>query len=123
MSFAVVSTTSLIRCSFGMVPTPLMIYGRTVMAEMMFMGNITDCVPFLNILPFGMCWAPTNPAVIAAGGIPVPCTPVTTSPWISEAFTVEVQGFPAIDQTSILMCDWLGIITIMEPGNFQVMVP
>lgn len=123
MSLAVVGTTSEIKCSFGTIPTPLVVFGRTVMAEGMLMGNITDCVPLFNILPFGMCSAPTNPAVIAADGAPVPCLPVTTSPWVSEAVTVLVEGRPAIDQTATLMCDWLGIITIMEPGNFTVMVP
>lgn len=123
MSLAVVAHISLIKCSFGTAPTPLFIEGRTVKAEFMLMGNIMDCVPLLNILPFGMCSAPTNPAVIAAAGAPVPCIPVTTSPWISEALTVLVQGFPALDETSFLMCDWLGIITIMEPGNVTVMVP
>jgi len=123
MSLAVVADTSAIKCSFGTTPTPLIVYGRTVMAEGMLMGNITDHVPLFNILPFGMCSAPTNPAVIAADGAPVPCLPATTSPWVSEALTVLVEGPPAIDETATLMCDWLGVITIVEPGNFTVMVP
>lgn len=122
MSLAVVATTSLIKCSFGAVPTPLMVFGRTVKAEMMMMGNIMDHVPLVNIEPFVMCSSPKNPGVEATGA-PVPCTPITPSPWISEALTVHVQGYPALDQTSILMCEWLGIITIMEPGNISVMVP
>lgn len=129
MSLAVVGATSLIKCSFGTVPTPLVVVGRTVMAEMMLMGNIMDCVPLVNIEPFGLCTSLANPEVAAATAaalgvlVPMPCIPVTTSPWISEALTVHIQGFPAIDQTAILMCDWLGVITIVEPGNFTVMVP
>lgn len=129
MSLAVVGTTSEIKCSFGTVPTPLVVVGRTVMAEGMLMGNITDIVPLVNIEPFGLCTSLLNPeveaATAAAGGVlvPMPCVPVTVSPWISEAITVLVEGRPAIDQTAILMCTWAGIITIVEPGNFTVMVP
>ena len=43
MSFAVVGETSLIECCFGTAPTPLTVLpDRTVMAEGMLMGNITD---------------------------------------------------------------------------------
>lgn len=129
MSLAVVATTSEIKCSYGTTPTPLVIVGRTVMAEGMLMGNIMDIVPLVNIEPFGLCSSLLNPevaaATAAAWGIltPMPCIPVTVTPWISEALTVHVQGFPAIDQTAILMCTWAGIITVIEPGNFTVMVP
>lgn len=129
MSLAVVGATSLLKCSFGTVPTPLIVVGRTVMAEGMLMGNITDIVPLVNIEPFGMCISLLNPEVAAATAaamgvlVPMPCVPVTVTPWVSEALTVLVEGRPALDQTSILMCTWAGVIEILEPGNLTVMVP
>jgi len=130
MTFAVVGVTSLIQCSFGLAPTPLIVLpDRTVLAEGMLMGNISDMIPFANIEPFGECISLANPAVlaatIAAAGIltPMPCIPVTVTPWISEALNVLVGGMPALDQTAILMCTWAGVIHVDEPGNFQVNVP
>ncbi len=130
MSLAVVGETSLLQCSFGLTPTPLTVLpDRTVVAESMLMGNISDMISLVNIMPFGECISLTNPevaaATAAAGGTltPMPCIPVTVSPWVSEAVTVLVQGQPALDQTSILMCTWAGVIHIDEPGNFTVMVP
>ncbi len=130
MTLAVVGTTSLLQCSFGLAPTPLVVLpDRTVMAEGMLMGNISDMVPLANIMPFGECISLANPVVsaatIAAAGVltPQPCIPATVSPWVSEAVNVMVQGPPALDQTSILMCTWAGVIHVDEPGNFTVMVP
>lgn len=130
MSLAVVGETSVIKCSFGMVPTPLTVLpDRTVTAEGMLMGAITDMIPMANIMTFGMCTSIVNPEVLAATtaalGVltPMPCIPVTVSPWISEALTVTVAEGPVLDQTSTLMCTWAGVITVIEPGNFTVMVP
>jgi len=124
MSLALVGLTGIIKCSFGQIPTPFVVTPeRTVHAQLMLMGNITDIAPLKNIEPFGLCTSPLNPAVDAAGGTPMPCVPVPVSPWISLALTVLVQGAPAIDKSSILMCSWAGVIKVIEPGNFTVMVP
>ena len=130
MSLAVVGEASLIQCIFGLTPSPLIVLpDRTVMAEGLLMGNISDFIPLANIEPFGECISLANPVVATAtalaGGVlqPQPCIPVTVAPWVSEALTVMVMGFPAIDQTAILMCTWAGVIHIDEPGNLTVMVP
>ncbi len=130
MSLAVVGLTSLIKCEMGLSPTPLVVLpDRTIIAEFMLMGNITDFVPIANIEPFGECISLMNPAVlsatIAAGGVltPMPCVPVTVVPWITAAMDVLVEGAPALDQTSTLMCVWAGPINIVEPGNTSVIVP
>ncbi len=130
MTLAVVGVTSLLQCSFGLVPSPLIVLpDRTVTAQTMLIGCITDFVPFANIEPFGMCISLANPqvaaATAAAGGIliPMPCEPVTVTPWITAAINVLVRGTPALDQTSILMCTWAGVIHVDEPGNFTVSVP
>jgi len=130
MTLAVVGVTSAIQCAFGLAPSPLIVLpDRTVMAEVMLMGNITDMIPIANIEPFAECISLTNPmvlmATIAASGIlqPQPCIPVIVDPWVSEALDVLVEGPPAIDQTAIIMCIWAGVIHVDEPGNFTVMVP
>lgn len=130
MSLAVVGESSLIHCSFGITPTPLIVLpDRTVTAEVMLMANITDFIPIVNIATFGECISLLNPevlaATIAAMGVlmPMPCVPVTVDPWISGALTVTVMGAPALDQTAMVMCLWAGIIEVVEPGNFTVQVP
>ena len=72
-----------IKCSMGTLPsvltvtaTPPHVAAAPVPAVML--GAITDFVPVANIKSFGMCSAPTNPAVIAAQGS-APCVPATTS--------------------------------------------
>ena len=37
--------------------------------------------------------------------------------------TVLIGGMPALNNTSQLICDFAGDITIIEPGEFTVMVP
>lgn len=130
MSLAVVGESSIIKCAFGLVPTPLIVLpDRTVTAEVMLMGNIIDMIPLFNIVTFGECISLVNPevlaATIAALGVlvPMPCIPVIVDPWISEAIDVMVEGPPAIDETAIIMCLWAGVIHIDEPGNFTVEVP
>jgi hypothetical protein len=130
MSLAVVGETSLLQCSFGLSPSPLVVLpDRTIVAESMLMGNISDMIPFANIEPFGLCISLANPQVAAATAaafgvlVPMPCEPITIDPWVSEAVNVLVETMPAIDQTALLMCLWAGVITIEEPGSFTVMVP
>lgn len=130
MTLAVVGEVSLIQCSFGLAPTPLIVLpDRTVLAEAMLMGNISDMVPFANIESFGECISLANPQVAAATAaafgvlVPMPCEPATVDPWTSEALSVLVSVMPALDQTAILMCTWAGVIMVEEPGNFTVMVP
>lgn len=130
MSLTVVGEISLIQCLFGMMPTPLMVLpDRTITAEFMLMGNITDMIPFVNIETFGECVSLANPQVIiataAAMGVltPMPCEPIVVDPWISEAVDVFVEIMPAIDTTAVVMCIWAGAIHIDEPGNATVMVP
>jgi hypothetical protein len=130
MTLAVVGELSLIQCPFGVTPTPLNVLpDRTVFAEIMLMGNITDMIPLINIMTFVECTSVANPeveaATVAAEGVltPMPCVPVIVDPWISEAITVMVTEGPALDQTSLIMCTWAGVIFVDEPGNFTVMVP
>jgi len=92
-------------------------------------ANIMDFVPLENIMPFGMCMSPANPEVAAATAAafgvltPMPCIPVTTSPWVPGADTVLLAGSPTLDNTCTLMCMWGGVIQVVSPGEFTVNVP
>ena len=117
-------------CTMGMAPSSLVVLplNRT-MAEGPPAANIMDHKPFLNIMPFGMCKSPANPAVAAATAAalgvltPMPCTPVTPGPWVPGAATVMIANFPALNNSSKCMCAFAGTISITNPGCKKVMVP
>jgi len=79
------------------------------------LAAITDFVPLTNIKTFGMCSAPTNPAVIAAHG-PAPCVPATATPWSPPQVAAD-STVPAFDQTATCQCSWQGTITVVNPGQ------
>ena len=86
-------------------------------------GSIEDYVPLTNIPSFGMCGAPSNPAVAAATAAkmgaftPAPCSPAVSTPWTPGAGKVKVDGAPALHQGCQATCAWGGVITISSPGN------
>lgn len=129
MSFLVTSGTQLM-CSFGVAPSVLNVLptGR-VMCGGAPVATIMDQVPMLNIMPFGMCSAPTNPTVAAATtaalGVltPMPCIPVPAGPWVPGSATVLVGGKPAVNSTCKLMCSYAGVIQVIAPMQFTTMVP
>lgn len=117
-----------IKCAFGVAPTPhTPLPIPRVMISKKPAANITAQIPMGNIVPFGMCMSPANPAVIAATAAalgvftPMPCVPVTVAPWTPGNPTVLVGGMPVQNQTSILMCAWGGVINTIAPGQFQMM--
>lgn len=118
-------------CTFGAAPSTLMVLpkGPPVMAGAMPAATIMDMIPMVNILPFGLCSSPSNPAVIAATAAklgvftPMPCVPVTPAPWLPGSPTVLVNNFPALNNTSKCMCAWTGIISVVFPGQATVMIP
>ncbi len=124
-----VAISANLQCSFGVAPSVLTVLpvNRTMTGGPA--ANIMDHVPMLNILPFGMCNCPANPMVAAATAAalgvltPMPCIPMTTAPWMPGAPTVMVGGMPSLQNSSKLMCQWGGVIQIIAPGQFTVMVP
>src|SRR5215471_3490 len=64
-------------------------------------------------------------ATAAALGVltPIPCMPVIPAPWTPGALTVMLGNMPALDNTSICMCAWGGVISITFPGQVTVMEP
>jgi hypothetical protein len=124
MAISVVMSAQ-IMCSFGLAPGSLVVVpqGPPVLMENKPAATIMDHVPMMNIMPFGMCTAPTNPAVIAALGAPSACVPVTPAPWVPGSPTVLLGNKPALNNSSKLMCVWAGVIQIVNPGATKEMVP
>lgn len=117
-------------CSFGVAPSTFNVLpiNRTVTSNMPA-ANIMDHVPMVNIMPFGMCTTPSNPAVAAATAAalgvltPMPCIPATTTPWVSGAPTVLLGNMPTLDNTHKCMCMWGGVISVVVPGQFTEQIP
>lgn len=128
MAFAVCGNAMCV-CSFGMAPSALIVTPDNKVITTMPVATIMDNVPMKNIMPFGMCSSPANPqvasATAAALGVltPMPCIPVIAAPWAPGAPTVIIGNFPALDNTSKLMCNWGGIIQITNPAVTNIQIP
>lgn len=118
-----------IQCSFGAAPGTLNVLPINGVMTAMPIANIMDTKPMVNILPFGTCMSMANPivasATAAALGVltPQPCIPVTAAPWIPGSPTVLVGNMPALNNSSKCMCNWGGVIQIMNPGQVTIQVP
>jgi hypothetical protein len=121
---------AMMQCSFGVAPSALIVLPvNRVMVEGRPAANILDHQPVANIPTFGMCTAPTNPAVIAATAAalgvptPAPCVPVIPAPWAPGSPTVPIGNMPALNDKSKCMCTWAGVISITNPGTTKTDIP
>jgi hypothetical protein len=120
---------AMMKCSFGMAPSSLIVLPQNRVLTTTPAANIMDNKPIVNIPPFGMCTSIANPAVAAATALalgvltPMPCVPVTPAPWVVGAPTVLIGNMPALNNSSKLMCMWAGVIQIVSPGQAQVQIP
>ena len=118
-----------VKCSFGMAPSSLMVLPVNKTFTPMPAANIMDSKPFLNVLPFGACMSLANPTVAAATAAalgvltPMPCIPATVGPWVPGSPTVLLGNMPALSNSSMLMCMWGGVISVLAPGQFKTLVP
>jgi hypothetical protein len=125
MPIQVVNGAQLV-CSFGTAPSNLVVLppGRPLVNNQPA-ANITDHIPMVNILPFGMCTSLANPQVVAATSAalgvltPQPCIPATASPWAPGGIT-ENASQPTLDNVSTCLCNWAGVITIADPNAVTV---
>ncbi|MDR0695530.1 MAG: DUF4280 domain-containing protein [Holosporales bacterium] len=115
-------------CSFGTIPTPLTVVPKgLMMACGLPIATVTDCIPMVNIAPFGMCNAPSNPSVAAAtaaaAGVftPMPCVPAVTAPWAPTKPNMLSTAGPVVCGGDRCMCSWCGIISITNPGQVTVL--
>ena len=128
MPLQVVSTAPL-QCTFGVAPSTLNVLPvNRVMAGNQPAANIMDHKPNVNIPPFGMCMSLANPQVAAATSAalgvltPMPCVPMTMSPWTPGAATTQIGNMPALHDGCMCNCMWGGVIKVAFAGQVQVQV-
>lgn len=118
---------AMLQCSFGAAPSSLVVLPTNRVLTSTPVANIMDTIPFVNIMPFGVCTSMANPAVAsataAALGVltPMPCTPVPAGPWVPGVPTILVGNMPAVNSNCKLMCSFGGVIQILSPGQFTVL--
>lgn len=119
---------ALLKCTFGVAPSSLVVLPSNAVLTQVPDANIMDFKPMLNILPFGMCQSISNPVVAAATAAalgvltPMPCIPMTTSPWAPGSPSVQLGNMPTLNNSSKLICMWGGVIGINSPGQITVSV-
>ncbi len=125
-----VCATAVLQCSFGAAPSTMVVTpDNKTFASKLPAATILDNVPMKNIMPFGVCSSLANPQVAAATSAalgvltPMPCIPLTTAPWTPGVPTVMIGKKPALNNTSKLMCNWGGVISINVAGQATVNVP
>ena len=118
------------QCSFGAAPSTLVVTPENkTLTSSMPAATIMDNVPMKNIMPFGMCSSLANPTVAAATSAalgvltPMPCVPVIAAPWAPGCPTVLVANKPALNDSSKLMCNWGGVISINNAGQMKHQIP
>lgn len=117
-------------CTFGTAPSALNVLPMAMTnAGGPPAASIMDNKPMVNIPPFAMCTSLSNPQVAsatsAAMGVltPMPCLPNIPAPWVPGSPTVMVGGNPALNNASKATCAFGGVISVVLPGQFTVMVP
>jgi hypothetical protein len=115
---------AMLSCNQGLAPAALAVLpANQADAAARPVATVQDFKPNLNIPPFGMCRTQANPqvasATAAAQGVltPMPCIPVTTSPWSPGSREVTVNGVQALTADSKCSCQWTGSIEVTEPGS------
>lgn len=122
-----VSQGTILKCSFGSVPTPLMVLPDKRVKVMFPAATKKDCVPLVNVLPFGMCSNPANPMVAAATAAafgvltPVPCMPCIAGTWSGTCKKVKIKGEEAVKADSGLKCAFGGSIQVAVPSQVKVL--
>ncbi|MCD8389928.1 MAG: DUF4280 domain-containing protein [Oscillospiraceae bacterium] len=125
MTNPVVNTT-VCTCSFG---AAAMVLPVTSQMTVQMCGQPAATIMDNKCTTFGMCSNPANPAVAsataAAFGVltPMPCVPVTIAPWTLGSPTVLVCGKQVLNNTSMLICAYGGVIQVTMTPAVTVQVP
>lgn len=123
----VLTTGTMLQCSFGAAPSSLMVLpANRVMVGGMPAANISDSKPMVNIMPFGMCMSMANPIVAAATAAafgvltPMSCVPAVVAPWTPTAPQVLISNMPVADTGAKCVCSFGGSIAPVAPSQFTV---
>jgi hypothetical protein len=109
---------AMMQCTFGVAPATLTVLPLiNVTGTDQPAATVQDYKPVVNIGSFVMCTSPSNPQVAAAQGAPVPCVPVTTSPWSPGSTTTTLQDLAALVDSDTCKCMWSGVISITFAGQ------
>src|ERR1039458_430904 len=90
---------AVLKCTMGTTPSVFGVLPVNQVLTGVPAATVLDNKPMTNVAPFGMCTSPANPAVAAATtaalGVltPMPCLPVTPSPWAPGGITVNLGSF------------------------------
>jgi len=118
-----VCSGAVLQCTFGLATAQLVVLPVSqVYSSNQPAATILDYAAMTSVLPFGMCNSPSNPQVVAAKG-PVPCLPMTTSPWTPGSPTVRIGNQAALNTVCTLGCTWGGVITVFHAGQQTVNLP
>ncbi len=124
-----VVNTAMLQCTFGAAPGTLTVLPNSkLLGDTMPAANIMDYKPMVNIAPFGMCMSMSNPQVAAATSAamgvltPMPCIPMTQSPWTPGAAKTLVANMPALHDGCMCNCMWGGMIKVAFAGQTTRMV-
>jgi hypothetical protein len=123
-------SNAMLMCTMGVAPGTLTVLPvNMTLCSKAPAATIMDHVPMMNIGTFGMCISPANPEVAAATAAamgvltPMPCIPATAAPWVPGSPTVLIGKMPALNDSSMCMCNWAGVISITFPGQATTMIP
>ena len=123
-----VCTGAIAQCPFGVAPTPLNFLPTPVMGAAGPIGSCSDCAPFMNVSPFGVCSSLLNPITAAqtaaALGVLTPgaCIPTPAGMWIPTNPMVMTSAGFALTSDSMLICSYGGVIKIISPMQFSVIM-
>ncbi|MCL1810485.1 MAG: DUF4280 domain-containing protein [Clostridiales bacterium] len=119
-----VVTDAKLECNFGTAPSNLVVLPlHRVRLTGKYKANLSDCVPNVNVMPFGNCRSLANPATAAATAAnkgklkPMPCTPAC-SRWLGGKPDVLIDGDPALMKEDKALCPLgAGMIKVVENGQ------
>lgn len=101
-----------VECSNGAMSGKLIVIPHMLFVKNKPVANATDCMPFVNILPFGTCKMIQTPAG------PGPCVPAPTGTWLNTKTDITVQGQQLlVEGQSKLTCALGGIIELKDSGQ------
>ncbi|WP_342261927.1 PAAR-like protein [Alphaproteobacteria bacterium endosymbiont of Tiliacea citrago] len=111
------------RCTMGIAPTPIAVLPNMCTGLNLDSVRITDCMPIINIKPYGMCNNPLNPAVAAIiassfGAVrQFACISPLPTPWVPPNPRVLSRNLPSITSDAKKMCYPGGVISIVPLPN------
>ncbi len=105
---------AMLQCTTGTMPCSLSVTNNPIVkSDGQLVATMADCVPFVNIKPFGQCLAQMTPSG------PLPCNLALVGSWLGTHATFLVNGNPALLSTSKLTCA-MGSISITMPAQMTM---